>query len=192
MGDQVAGEHRRRDAVLVADRHRIHAMTDGFLIGIDEIGICRAYQPFEPRKGFHMAGAEGCRDARQHARGDHRAGNHRRGRGIRLCGKNVIAQQPTGFISRQHAPTRGGGDSDGASIGVGVEGDRQGRVHLGGPGQHRVGGTPFLGIRKLDSGKVRIRLELLFHQVDVGDARGIQGGHGGGTADSVKRGEDDT
>lgn len=58
MGDQVAGEHRRRDAVLVADRHRIHAMTDGFLIGIDEIGICRAYQPFEPRKGFHMAGAE--------------------------------------------------------------------------------------------------------------------------------------
>lgn len=109
-----------------------------------------------------------------------------------MCGKNVIAQQPTGFISRQHAPTRGGGDSDGASIGVGIEGDRQGRVHLGGPGQHRVGGTSFFRIRKLDSGKVRIRLELLVHQVDVGDARGVQGGHGGGATDPVKCGEDDT
>lgn len=67
-----------------------------------------------------------------------------------------------------------------------------GRVHLGGPGQHRVGGASFFRIRKLDSGKVRIRLELLVHQVDVGDARGVQGGHGGGATDPVKCGEDDT
>jgi len=34
--NQIAGQHRRADAVLIADRARIDAMADRLFVGIDE------------------------------------------------------------------------------------------------------------------------------------------------------------
>ncbi len=182
-GNQITGQHGRADAVLVADCGRIDAMADRLFVGVDECAAGQvdvgSRQPLEPGERLDVLGAVVHGDGGQHARRHHRAGHHGGlGDGTWLdLRKDVITQQPTCFVAREHAPAVRRRHPDRAAVGVGVERNRDLGVDIGSQLQQRVDRAGLLRVGERHRGEVRIGRELALNDVHVGEPGPHQGVH---------------
>ena len=172
-GNQIAGQHGRADAVLVADGARIDAVADRLFVCVDERAARQIFvgsrQPLEPGERLDVPGAVVLGDGGQHARRHHCACHHGGvgdGTGLDLR-EDVITQQPTGFVPGEHAPAVRRRHPDCAAVGVGIERDGDLGVDVGGQVEQRVDRAGLLRIREGHRGKVRIGRELALDDMHV-------------------------
>ncbi len=103
--------------------------------------------------------------------------------------QDVIAQQPTGFVTREHPPARRTRDAHRAPVGIGIQRDGDIGADVGSQGEQRVGGAGLLGVRERDGGEVGVRRELRVDDVHVVKAGPAQGLDGYRAAHPVHRGQ---
>ena len=101
--------------------------------------------------------------------------------------EQVVAEQRADLVAAQHPPPVGVGHGRGAPVGVGVVGDDQVDVALGGQRHREVHRARLLGVGEGDRREVGVRVLLLAHHGRRVEARGLEDLEDRGAADAVQR-----